>query len=111
MKPRVVVLTSGPLDLLREICAGLEEEGVPFEVVPQRTGAARDLAHRAANRSPLQVGVGLDATGLTIVHHSKLPTGKPVSRDEAATPQAARRAGRNAARVVVSAPLNLEEPA
>ncbi|GAB3246858.1 glycerol dehydratase reactivase beta/small subunit family protein [Kineosporia babensis] len=100
MKPHILVLTSGPADLLREICAGMEEEGVPFEVVPQADGQALDLAYQAAQRSPLEVGIGLDATGLTIVHHSKLPREKPITRT-----RTARQAGQQAARVVIGAPL------
>ncbi len=108
-KPRVLILSSGPDHLLREICAGIEEEGVPFEVLPADSGAAGSLAEAAARRSPLEVGVGLDRTGLTIVHHSKLPAGKPVSRTETPTPQAARRAGHDAARVVTGVPLPPQE--
>ncbi len=104
MKPHILVLSAGPDHLVREISAGLEEEGVPFEIVAQKSGAALDLAHRAAQRSPLEVGVGVDATGLTIVHHAKLPLGKPVTQT-----RAARRAGQNAARLVIGAPLSPEE--
>lgn len=105
----MLVLTAGPEALLREICAGIEEEGVPFEVLPVGTGEAGELAEQAARRSPLEVGVGLDSTGVTIVHHSKLPAGKPVSRDVTRTPQAARRAGHDAARVVTGVPLTPKE--
>jgi hypothetical protein len=108
-KPRVLILTAGPETLLREICAGIEEEGVPFEVLPAGSGTAGELAEEAARRSPLDVGVGLDRTGVTIVHHSKLPTGKPVSGDPTRTRSGARRSGHDAARVVTGVPLTPKE--
>nr|WP_269327425.1 glycerol dehydratase reactivase beta/small subunit family protein [Kineosporia mesophila] len=100
-----MVFTAGTGHLLREICAGMEEEGVPYDVVASPGHPAEQLAHEAARRSPLEVGVGLDATGVIVVHHSKLPRGKPVSRTEAPTPTTARHAGQDAARVVTGAPL------
>jgi hypothetical protein len=107
--PRVLVLAAGPEALLREICAGIEEEGVPFEVLRADSGTAGNLAEEAARRSPLEVGVGLDRSGVISVHHSKLPAGKPVSRNENPTRQAARRAGHDAARIVTGVPLTPKE--
>lgn len=101
--PRVVILSAGPPEQLREICAGLEEEGVPFTVLSGEEEAL-GLAVEAANRSTLEVGIGLDRSGLTVVHHSKLPTDKPVSRS-----RDARKAGQDAARVVTGAPLTPKE--
>lgn len=109
--PRPAVLVyrhpEAPAPVLRQVCAGVEEEGVPTDVVDvPGPDDATALAHAAAEESRLGVGIGLDASGAAAVHHGTLPEGTPV----AATPaQAAsadwRRAGRIAARVVKHLPL------
>ena len=45
---------------LTEICAGLEEEGIPFAIF-KADGDAKFLAHAAANHSRLRVGIGITA--------------------------------------------------
>lgn len=119
--PRPVVLVyrhpAAPAPVLRQVCAGVEEEGVPTDVVdvpgpddgeplsPVAPGAVA-LAHAAAGASPLGVGVGLDASGAVTVHHGTLPERTPVSATPAgAGPPEWRRAGRIAARVVKHLPL------
>ncbi|MGY1764069.1 glycerol dehydratase reactivase beta/small subunit family protein [Geodermatophilus sp. SYSU D00779] len=109
--PRPAVLVyrhpGTPATVLRQVCAGVEEEGVPADVteVPGPDDATA-LAHAAAAESRLSVGIGLDAAGAAAVHHGTLPEGAPVL----ATPAQAlasdwRRVGRVAARVVKHLPL------
>ncbi|MCL2377706.1 MAG: glycerol dehydratase reactivase beta/small subunit family protein [Defluviitaleaceae bacterium] len=43
-----------------EICAGLEEEGIPYAVFAAQ-GDAKPLALNAANHSKLRVGIGITA--------------------------------------------------
>jgi hypothetical protein len=65
-RPAVVVLHQPCPDdrcRLREISAGMEEEGVPFSVEEAEIGSAVELAHAAAQASMLDVGVGVDAAG------------------------------------------------
>lgn len=109
--PRVIVLTTGPEHLLREIAAGLEEEGVPYDLLPGPPVSATELAFRAAARSVLEVGVGLDAGGTIVVHHAGLPKLQPVSQITTPTPEDARRSGQDAARVVTGIPLISRETA
>ena len=45
---------------LAEICAGLEEEGIPCTII-SATGDAKTLAIEAANNSKLRVGIGITA--------------------------------------------------
>ncbi|WP_214109871.1 glycerol dehydratase reactivase beta/small subunit family protein [Acrocarpospora catenulata] len=88
---------------LRELGAGLEEEGVPFRAEPVgEDSTARELAYGAALASDLDVGVGVDAAGNTCVHHAKLPPEVPAL---AGPPSAARGMGHNAARLVVGIPF------
>ncbi|MGP4082560.1 glycerol dehydratase reactivase beta/small subunit family protein [Pseudalkalibacillus sp. R45] len=85
-------------DQLQEVCAGLEEEGVPFLL--QKLNDVRDfiqLGNEAASMSPLQVGIGIDKDGKSCVHHQKLKQEEPYLQD---TLQNARRLGKNAARLV-----------
>ena len=108
--PVIVVLSAGAGPVLREVLAGIEEEGVPYSVERGSAGdvatSAVDLARRAARRSPLHVGVGVGASGDVCVHHDKLDeVVAELCSGDAAHPDAARILGHNAARIVVSLPL------
>jgi hypothetical protein len=98
---------AAPAPVLREICAGAEEEGVPTEVVDAPDGGdATALAHAAARESRLEVGIGVDASGAAAVHHGKLPERRPpATTGPDAGPPDWRRAGRIGARVVKGLPL------
>ncbi|MDF2584956.1 MAG: hypothetical protein K0R33_3599 [Mycobacterium sp.] len=107
-RPVIVVLTGGAGPTVREVLAGIEEEGVPSSVQPEADAdhgiAAADLAIRAALQSPLQVGVGVSAAGDICVCHAKLA--QPVFELPAGSPHAAARTmGHNAARIVAGLPL------
>ncbi|MCZ2835917.1 glycerol dehydratase reactivase beta/small subunit family protein [Modestobacter sp. VKM Ac-2985] len=109
-RPAVLVhrAPAAPAAVLREVCAGAEEEGVPTDVVdvPARSAGAVGLAHAAAQDSPLEVGVGVDAAGAVAVHHGKLPADRPAATaGPDAGPQDWRRTGRTAARIVKGLPL------
>ncbi|SFK78649.1 glycerol dehydratase reactivase beta/small subunit family protein [Geodermatophilus ruber] len=123
-RPAVVVHVrpGAPERVLREICAGAEEEGVPTRVVtvPGRSAGEQDgsmrstgehdvtaLAHAAAASSRLDVGIAVDAVGAAAVHHGKLPAQRPVTTVETdATVADWRRVGRTAARIVKGLPLS-----
>jgi Dehydratase medium subunit len=92
---------------LYEICAGIEEEGVPYRRVKdkqERDSAA--IAHAAASESRLLVGVGLDRERVC-VHLAALPADAPLlSLDvRSSTPSSLRQIGQNAARLVSGMPL------
>ncbi|MET4433002.1 glycerol dehydratase reactivase beta/small subunit family protein [Mycolicibacterium sp. 624] len=109
--PVIVVLRAADGPQLREVLAGIEEEGVPYSVqwpprINTEAASATGLARQAALRSPLHVGVGVGAAGDVCVHHDKLS--EPLSElcsDGAADRDVARTLGHNAARIVVSLPL------
>lgn len=109
-RPVVVIGTSGSASdrVVHEVQAGLEEEGVPFDVHAYEQGDPCALAHRAARDSPLDVGVGVSGDGLC-VHHAKLPRDRPVCSEPAGEPAVARRLGHDAARVVTGVPLKLSD--
>lgn len=113
-----------PALVLRQVLAGAEEEGVPVTTWPDPAAAGGPdglvaLAHRAAQRSRLDVGVGIDADGSVVVHHTKLPADRPAFTEPAPGPAApvdpgrpgsgdrphGRHAGAAAARIVTGLPL------
>lgn len=109
VRPVVVIGTPGtepPDRALREVQAGLEEEGVPYDVHRYEATDPCALAHQAARDSPLDVGVAVTRDGLC-VHHAKLPRDRPVCSEHSAEPADARRLGHDAARVVTGVPLKL----
>ncbi len=121
-EPPAVVVWLSPLvgtdpPLLREVLAGLEEEAVPAVVgvarPPEDGGAPEDcvdLAERAAERSTLEVGVGVGVDGVCLTHRA-LPTGSPLEHRVAPVSLSqARRLGHDAARLVVGVPLKVGDP-
>jgi hypothetical protein len=103
-RPAVVVLHQVCPDsgCLRELTAGMEEEGVPFRVEEAEAGGAAELAYAAAHASTLDVGIGVDTAGHICVHHAKLPPDAPALTGP---PRHARSLGHNAARLVTGIPF------
>lgn len=62
---------------VREITAGMEEEGIPYLLVDSKQGTAVELAYQGACESQLAVGVGISAEQLCI-HYAKLPWDQPL---------------------------------
>ena len=59
-RPPVFLYTNRPApDCLREICAGIEEEGVPFQVMEREEADLDTLAWEAASESMLGSGIGI----------------------------------------------------
>ena len=107
-KPAIVLRHDGGPDpsVLRQVCAGAEEEGVPIRAETGRGRAAAAMAHGAALASVLEVGVGIGADGVVAVHHASLPETDPVVRVPCRASAAELRvAGRTAARIVKTLPL------
>ena len=81
------------------IAAGFEEEGVPL-AVESASGAPEALAHEAARRAVLGVGVGGDGDRLALVL-----AGGPARPYLVAPASEARSFGHDAARIVARRPL------
>ncbi|GFG73340.1 glycerol dehydratase reactivase beta/small subunit family protein [Mycobacterium botniense] len=112
--PTIVVINRGAALILREVAAGIEEEGVPCAICDAAVDVAGAvaLAYCAARLSRLQVGVGIDEDGLVCVHHVKRPAAEPVAVSVVGSDlSVARRLGHNAARVVVGVPLKADSSA
>lgn len=90
---------------LREVQAGIEEEGVPYAISSAEEQNAASLAFLAAGQSQLGVGVGIGLEDIC-VHYVKLPVGEPLfSSGWTSAPEEWRRCGYNAARLVKGLPF------
>lgn len=90
---------------LREIQAGIEEEGVQCQLADMQQNDAVLLAHAGAESSHLGVGVGV-STEAVCIHHRKLPVNQPLFiSGDAADVYEWRRFGYNAARLVKGLPF------
>jgi hypothetical protein len=73
-KPVIVVLTNNPLGkVLKEILAGIEEEGVLYEVASSTKGSSEELAVEAAGMSALGVGVGIFEDSVSVQERNMPP--------------------------------------
>lgn len=61
-------------EVLREICAGIEEEGLTYRFIRVfRTADVGFIAHDAAVLSGSGVGIGIQSRGTTVIHQKDLP--------------------------------------
>ena len=112
-KPTIVIYThTADEQLLREVCAGIEEEGVLYEVAPHAYGTAEVLSEQACDASMLGVGIGMDSRvlslhikGMNYRHGDQEKTALFFLRSPNAA--AARALGSNGARVIKKLPLRL----
>jgi len=108
-KPAVLILLSpsAPADLLQPVLWGMEEEGIPFEILQAANGSIQQLAKQAADTSPLNVGMAQGGDGMVALHHRDLPAETPLFSvdSKSAHPLNLRCVGINAARLVKGQPL------
>jgi hypothetical protein len=114
MKPAVIILAVQPLprEKIEPILWGLEEEGVPAELYKVEQGKAEILAKQAAERSALNVGIGINLhDSIVALHHRNLPIDGPLFTLSSVGLQAAtlRVLGTNAARLVKGEPFVLQD--
>ena len=76
-KPAVLLYCHEPdVDYLKEICAGIEEEGVLFQIL-NREDDMDSLAYQAAKDSMLGVGIGIDGRRIAM-QMNRVPKGKNI---------------------------------
>lgn len=111
IKPCIVIYVCshpGAMEKIREVQAGMEEEGIPWSILQSNETDFTKLAYEAASSSKLGVGVGIGVDGLSI-QHEKLPANQPLfSLAAAGKPADWRRFGYNAARLVKGIPFKNE---
>lgn len=104
-KPTILIYVINPnASILKEICAGMEEEGVLYEVVVQERMNLNQLSYESATDSILGVGIGMIGTILQFTLRS-LPEGRYVFHLDNPTLDQARNLGANAARAVKRLPF------
>ena len=62
---------------IKNILCGIEEEEIPFILMPDLEDDAKVLGDRAAKSSKLGVGIGISQTEVTL-YHEKLDINKPL---------------------------------
>ena len=61
-------------DVLREVCAGIEEEGMAYRLIKVlKTSDVGFVAHEAAKLSGSGIGIGIQSKGTTVIHQRDLP--------------------------------------
>lgn len=95
---------AGDDKLIKEICAGMEEEGVPFEISAYTDSNVDSLCYKASKTSVLGVGIGI-IDYLVAIQMSPLPKGKNLFQVNHPTSIQARLLGMNAARAVKRMPF------
>jgi len=104
-KPGIkVFVTRRGETFLKEVLAGIEEEGVLYEVETMENGSSVDLATIAARSSILETGVGIDEEFASITI-CKLPDNNPLQSYSCSNKDKLRLAGSNAARIIKGIPL------
>jgi hypothetical protein len=81
--PSIIICLSQSFNeerVLQEVLRGIEEESIPYEVLRETMKNGVSLAYAGAERSTLEVGIGIDSVGCLAVHYRKLPPEHPLYR-------------------------------
>lgn len=90
-------------DILKEVCAGIEEEGVFYEILLDGQALEFHQALIGANESAVGVGISIVHRVLTLCISNQMKT--PLFQLKSPTKDSARRLGQNAARYVKRLPF------
>ncbi len=106
-RPTILIYTVNVDDYLmvKEMCAGIEEEGLLYEVKRHYYGVLDELAYNAANESVLGCGIGVEGSK-TVLTFRNMAKGEHVFSLEKATFSQCRKLGANAARAVKRVPFH-----
>lgn len=104
-KPSIFLYTFDEnCDIIKEICAGIEEEGALYEIYEKKTSDLNSLTFDAANDSILGAGIGIVGRDAAMQMRG-LPKGKNVFTLKNASPEAYRMLGANSARAIKKLPF------
>lgn len=104
-KPSIFIYTShADPDFLREICAGIEEEGVFYEIFPRDDANPDTLAFEAARDSMLGSGIGIRNVDAALQMRG-IAKGKNVEAYHMPTYEQCRKLGSNSARAIKKMPF------
>jgi len=92
--------------VIQEALRGVEEESIPYEVLWESVDNGVSLAYSGAERSVLEVGIGIGNDGRLAVHYRKLPPERPLYNvDLSKEFDSIRSVCANAARLVKNTPF------
>jgi len=100
-RPCIVVVTDKPNKIiLKQLLAGIEEEGIPYEINTVNGDQLLTITHKAALYSRMGVGIGINKNRV-MLHYSKLKVDKPIfdGNLDGYIKETARYIGNNAARL------------
>lgn len=107
-KPSIYIYVREPKkELLREICSGIEEEGIFFEVIERDSRDLNTLAFDAANNSMLGSGIGIMGKDACL-QLKGLRKDAPAFSFRDLSPSQARNLGMNSARALKKMPFKEE---
>ena len=99
-KPAIIIYVQKPdEDLLREVCAGIEEEGVFYEIIEREEQDLNTLTWMAANDSMLGSGIGMKGNSAAFIIRG-LTMGKNLSCYAYPSNEESRILGMNSARAI-----------
>ena len=104
-RPSIFIYAHNPdADCLAQLCAGIEEEGVYYEVFQKDYADLDTLAHVAATDSMLGSGVGICKNSVAL-QMKGIAKGKNVECYEIPTLAECRKLGSNSAHIIKKMPL------
>lgn len=104
-KPSIFIYThEAQTEIVREVCAGIEEEGVFFEVTEFPDTCMEKLAYKAARDSMLGSGIGIYGTAVCLKIRG-LEKGRNIEAYLTPTIEQCRKLGANSARAIKKQPL------
>ncbi|CUX32369.1 glycerol dehydratase reactivase beta/small subunit family protein [Clostridium sp. C105KSO13] len=99
-KPSIFIYTNEPDSAaLKETCAGIEEEGLFFELKEMEKSALDELAWHAANDSMLGSGIGIRGNHIALQMRG-LDKGYNIQSYQNPTKEQCRKLGANSARAI-----------
>lgn len=106
-KPSVFIYTVRPSEsIVKEVCAGMEEEGVFYEITEQEDTDVGTLAYRAAEDSMLGCGIGIFEESV-VLSMKGLKMGRNIEAYHHPAKEQSRRMGANAARAIKKQSLKM----
>lgn len=104
-KPSILIYTKFPITtILKEICAGIEEEGIFYEIYEKDTFDIDELAFEAAADSMLGSGIGI-LYGKAVMQMRSLKKGENVFVYDNPNKEQCRTLGSNSARAIKRMPF------
>lgn len=104
-KPSIFIYVNGPdADVLKEVCAGIEEEGVFYDIKEMEAAALDELACNAASDSMLGSGIGMVGASIALQMRG-IEKGRNVESYQNPQKEQSRKLGANSARAIKKLPF------